>query len=235
MSLGRPRQGVCYSMRVLSYRLLSRVIVLSSGSLALTGCPEKMGAVPTTSASAVVTSAAAVGKPAPDFTLKDLDGALVKLGALRGKTVVLEWFNPGCPFVKQAHKAGSLARMAADQTAKGVVWIAVNSSAPGNQGHGLEGNKAATKEWSMSHQVVLDESGDVGRAYGAQRTPQMFVIDPEGSIVYRGAIDSSKGGEPEPGDKVVNHVEAALADLAAKRPVAVAETEPFGCTVKYRK
>lgn len=137
--------------------------------------------------------------------------------------------------VKRAHKAGSLVKMAADQTAKGVVWIAINSSAPGNQGHGAEANKAATKELAMSHHVVLDESGDVGRAYGALRTPQMFVIDPEGNVVYRGAIDSTKGGEPEPSDVVVNYVERALADLAAKRPVAIPETEPFGCTVKYAK
>lgn len=180
---------------------------------------------------------AEVGKPAPDFTLKDLDGNEVRLSSFKGKTVVLEWFNPGCPFVKNAHTKGSLVDAAKKHTANGVVWLAVNSGAPGKQGAGTDVNREAKKTFGMEHPILLDETGAVGKAYGATNTPHMMVIDPNGTLVYRGAIDNSPDGEgqsPEDG-KLVSYVDAALADLAAGRPVAKAETKAYGCGVKYGK
>lgn len=176
-----------------------------------------------------------VGQPAPDFSLQDLDGKAVKLSDLRGRTVVLEWFNPGCPFVKASHTRGTLVGAAARQARKGVVWLAVNSAAPGKQGYGAEANRAAAQQFHMSYPVLLDESGQVGRAYGATNTPGMFVVDGEGRLVYRGAIDNSPDGEgqaPE-GGTLVDYVSSALDDLAAGRPVRHPETRQYGCTVKY--
>ncbi|WP_437958517.1 thioredoxin family protein [Sorangium sp. So ce119] len=176
---------------------------------------------------------AKVGQPAPDFTLQDLDGKPVKLADHKGKTVVLEWFNPGCPFVQLAHRKGGLKDVPAQQMAKGVVWLAINSGAPGKQGAAREDNVKARGEFGMSYPILVDEKGDVGRAYGAQRTPHMVIIDPQGTLVYAGAIDSTKGGEPEPGEQVTNYVEAALGELTAGKPISTKETEAFGCTVKY--
>lgn len=180
---------------------------------------------------------AALGTAAPDFELPDLDGKLVKLSSFRGKPVVLEWFNPGCPFVKASHTKGSLVTAAAEHGKQGVVWLAINSGAPGKQGHGLEANREGKQAFKLDHPVLLDEAGRVGRAYGAAHTPHMYVIDKNGILVYRGAIDNSPDGEGESpsGGKLVNHVSAALADLAAGRAVAKAETEAYGCSVKYEK
>jgi peroxiredoxin len=178
---------------------------------------------------------AVVGKPAPDFALKDLGGKEVKLASFKGKVVVLEWFNPGCPFVKAAHSVGSLVDTAKRHTKDGVVWLAINSGAPGKQGHDLAMNTEAVKTWSLAHPVLRDESGKVGKAYGATNTPNLFVIDKTGAVVYAGAIDNSPDGEgksPE-GGKLVNYVDAALADLAAGKPVATPVTKPYGCGVKY--
>lgn len=180
-------------------------------------------------------SAAKVGTPAPDFTLTDLDGKTVKLSDYQGKTVVLEWFNPGCPYVKNAHSKGSLVDAAARHTKNGVVWLAINSGAPGKQGTGADTNRAAAKQWNMAHPVLLDESGKVGRAYGATNTPHMYVIDPKGTLVYAGAIDNSPDGEqgsPQ-GGTLIKYVDAALEDLAAGRPVKTPQTRAYGCGVKF--
>lgn len=178
---------------------------------------------------------AKVGRPAPDFSLTDLDGKTVKLSELKGKTVVLEWFNPGCPFVRASHTVGSLLGAPARANQKGVVWLAINSGAPGKQGHGADVNRKAAAEWKMSYPVLLDESGKVGRAYGATNTPHMFVIDPGGKLVYAGAIDNSPDGEGQnpQGGKLINYVEAALEDLGAGRPVKVPQTRAYGCSVKF--
>ena len=180
--------------------------------------------------------AADVGQPAPGFTLKDVDGNVHRLSDHKGQVVVLEWFNPGCPFVVNSHTKGSLVDTAARKTKEGVVWLAVNSAAPGKQGHGVEVNRAAAKTWSLSHPVLLDEAGDVGKAYGATNTPHMFVIGKDGKLAYQGAIDNSPDGErasPQ-GGVLVEYVSAALDDLAAGRPVRTAETKAYGCGVKYR-
>jgi peroxiredoxin len=175
-----------------------------------------------------------VGKPAPDFALKDLAGKEVKLASFKGKTIVLEWFNPGCPFVKASHSVGSLVDTAKRHTKDGVVWLAINSGAPGKQGNALDANTEAVKTWGLTHPVLRDEAGTVGKAYGATNTPNMFVIDKTGKVVYAGAIDNSPDGEGKAADgKLINYVDAALADLAAGRAVKTAVTKPYGCSVKY--
>jgi peroxiredoxin len=178
---------------------------------------------------------AAIGKPAPDFTLNGLDGKPVKLSSFKGKTIVLEWFNPGCPFVKRSHSVGSLVGTAKRITKAGVVWLAINSGAPGKQGNELAMNVDAAKTWSLEHPILRDETGVVGKAYGATNTPNMFVIDKRGVLVYSGAIDNSPDAEGKsPTDpKLINYVDAALEDLAAGRAVRTATTKPYGCSVKY--
>jgi peroxiredoxin len=182
-----------------------------------------------------IRTTAAVGKPAPDFKLKDLTGKEVSLSSFKGKVVVLEWFNPGCPFVVKSHTKGSLIDTAKKQADGGVVWLAINSGAEGKQGHPVAENEAAVKEWTMGHPVLRDLTGEIGKAYGATNTPNMFVIDTAGTVVYAGAIDNSPDGErgAPTGGTLVNYVEAALADLAAGRPVATPVTKPYGCGVKY--
>ena len=178
---------------------------------------------------------ATVGKPAPDFKLKDLAGKEVALASFKGKVVVLEWFNPGCPFVKRSHSVGSLVDTAKRHTKNGVVWLAVNSGAPGKQGHDPAMNTEAAKTWSLEHPILRDESGVVGKAYGATNTPHMFVIDKKGVLVYAGAIDNSpdaEGKSPQ-GGKLVNYVDAALEDLAAGKPIRTPTSQAYGCSVKY--
>ncbi len=179
--------------------------------------------------------AADVGQPAPGFTLQDLEGKVHRLSDHKGKIVVLEWFNPGCPFVVNSHTKGSLVDTAARKTKEGVVWLTVNSAAPGKQGHGVEANRAAAKSWSLSNPILLDEAGVVGKAFGATNTPHMFVIGKDGKLAYKGAIDNSPDGErasPQ-GGALVEYVSAAIDDLAAGRPVRTAETKAYGCSVKY--
>ena len=197
----------------------------------------------TTAASPVTPAVAAagaehaeVGKPAPDFALKDLDGKEVRLSSFKGKAVVLEWFNPGCPFVKASHTKGSLKDAAKRQTKNGVVWLAINSGAPGKQGVGLEANRDGAKTFAMENPILLDEAGTVGKTYGATNTPHIMVVDDKGTLVYRGAIDNSPDGEGESptGGKLVSYVDAALADLGAGKPVATSETKAYGCSVKYK-
>ena len=199
-------------------------------ALVLAG-PFSAPALAQPAAAAAASATATVGKPAPDFTLRDLDGKEVRLSSFKGKTVVLEWFNPGCPFVVYAHGEGPLETLPAKATADGVVWLAINSGAPGKQGHGVDVNKKAVADWKITHPVLLDESGAVGRAYGASTTPNVFVIDAAGTLAYAGALDNAPLGKAD--GPVTNYVTAALADLAAKRAVATPSTKPYGCSVKY--
>jgi peroxiredoxin len=179
---------------------------------------------------------AVVGQPAPDLELPSLDGPKVKLSSYRGKVVVLEFFNPDCPFVRQAHsREGQLKGMAAKLAADGVVWLAVNSGGPGRQGHGLEANRRGRSRFNIGYPILLDESGEVGRRYGATNTPHMYVIDKAGVLAYAGALDNTQGGDLEDVDPHIHYVTDALADLAASRPLRVAATEAYGCSVKYAK
>jgi peroxiredoxin len=202
-------------------------ILLAFLALAVAGSPSR--------ADKPDVSSPVIGKPAPDFALKDLAGKEIKLSSLKGKVVVLEWFNPGCPFVKRSHTVGSLVDTAKRRTKDGVVWLAINSGAAGKQGNDMAMNAEAAKTWSMPNPILRDETGAVGKSYGATNTPNMFVIDKAGTVVYAGAIDNSPDGEGKSpqGGKLVNYVDAALDDVAAGRPVKTAVTRPYGCSVKY--
>ncbi len=174
-----------------------------------------------------------IGEPAPAFSLPDLNGSSVALSDHKGKVVVLEWFNPGCPFVKQAHEAGgALETMASAWGGKGVVWLAINSGSPGKQGTGASANAAAAKEWNMTHAVLLDEDGSVGRAYGAKTTPQMVVIDEEGVQVYNGALDNAPFGKAK-GGSLTPFTEEVLAAVTSGKESPHKRTKPYGCSVKY--
>jgi peroxiredoxin len=180
---------------------------------------------------------ATVGKPAPDFTLNDLDGHPVHLADVRagGKIVVLEWFNPQCPFVNKAHSKGSLKTTPAKHLAEGVVWLGVDSAAAGKEGYDPQAIRGAEQRFGVSYPILRDETGSVGHTYGATNTPHMFVIDRNGTLVYSGAIDNSPDaeGESPSGGTLVNYVDAALEDLAAGRPVRTPVTKAYGCGVKY--
>lgn len=173
-----------------------------------------------------------VGQEVPDFTLNDLDGKPVSLKDHRGKVVVVEWYNPDCPFVKAAHTEGPLKDMAKRNAEKGVVWLAINSGAAGKQGNGLERNRVSVREYELANPVLLDEAGAVGRAWGATATPHMYVIDAAGKLVYRGALDNKPLGRLK-GDTYTPYtqdgIDAALAGRAAPSPV----TQAWGCAVKY--
>lgn len=177
-------------------------------------------------------AAATVGQPAPAFSLPGSDGKAHALADYSGKIVVLEWFNPGCPFVRYAHGDGPLRDLAARHMASGVVWLAINSNASGKQGSGLDINREWREKWHMEYPVLIDANGEVGRAYGATNTPHMFIIDSRGSLVYKGALDNAPLGKvPAEGHRI--YVNDALAAVSAGRAVEVAETKPYGCSVKY--
>ncbi|MCZ8165677.1 thioredoxin family protein [Silanimonas sp.] len=180
-------------------------------------------------------AAATVGQPAPAFTLTDTKGTTHSLADFAGKTVVLEWFNHECPFVKKHYGAGNMQRQQAAATGKGVVWLTINSSAAGKQGHvNAEQANAILGEWKASPTAfLLDHDGTVGQAYGAKTTPHMYVIDGEGVLRYNGAIDSNPSADPADIPGSTQYVDAALGDLAANRAVARGTTQPYGCSVKY--
>jgi len=176
-----------------------------------------------------------VGAPAPDFTLKSAAGKDVSLSDFKGKVVVLEWTNSGCPFVIKHYGSGNMQKLQKDATAKGVVWLSICSSAPGKQG-GLSADEAAklcAGNGSAATAYLLDPDGKAGRLYAAKRTPEMYVISKEGKLVYHGAIDDKKTPDPAdiPGAK--NHVVAALDEVLVGKPVSTPQTEAYGCSVKY--
>lgn len=199
--------------------------------------PAPPSRTPPSAPSAALPSPAPVapqpGDVAPDFALTDTEGKTVKLADFAGKIVVLEWFNPGCPFVKYAHDEGPLKTMAKEYAEKGVTWLAVNSSAPGREGSGLARNVDARKQWNLEHPILLDEKGEVGKRYGATRTPEIFVIAADGKLAYHGAPDNQPGGELAEGDGPEPYVRNALDALLAGKPVGKALTQPRGCSVKY--
>lgn len=177
---------------------------------------------------------AKIGEVAPTFTLTDTDGNTVDLATVgKDKIVVLEWFNPGCPFVVKHHeKNPTFSNLHKDYSSKGVVFLAINSGAKGKEGHGLDLNKGAKKDWKIAYPVLLDESGEVGKMYGAKTTPHMFVIGKDGKLAYSGAIDDNSSAA-KTGEK--NYVRMALDEILAGKPVTTAETKPYGCSVKYGK
>lgn len=167
---------------------------------------------------------AKIGETAPAFTLTDTAGKTINLADFKGKIVVLEWFNPDCPIVKGHYEKGTFTKLKNDFKDKGVVFLAINSGAPGQQGNGTARNSDAKTAWKIENPILLDESGTVGRAYGAKTTPHMFVINKDGKLVYAGAIDDKKD---------TNYVTNALNEVLANKPVTKAETEAYGCPVKF--
>ena len=178
---------------------------------------------------------AAVGAQAPDFQAKDVAGGTVSLSSLRGRWVVLEWTNPGCPFVQKHYNSRNMPGLQAKYVPRGVAWLSVNSTNPAHPDWldppDLE---RRMRDWGWAGTALLvDDDGKVGRAYGARTTPHMFVIDPAGRIVYAGAIDDIRSANPEDVKRARNHVAAALDEARAGRPVAVSAAPPYGCSVKY--
>ncbi len=182
-----------------------------------------------------VYAAPEVGKPAPDFKATDIDGKEFSLSALKGKKVVLEWTNHQCPFVVKHYGSGNMQATQKAATDKGVVWVSIVSSGEGNQGYvsASEARSIVEEQNSSPSVKILDPSGEIGHLYDARTTPHMFVIDEEGKLVYAGAIDNNSSPNPDTIEGATNYVLAALDDLEAGRPVAVSNTQPYGCGVKY--
>lgn len=183
----------------------------------------------------VANAAVEVGKPAPEFTGTDSNGKSHKLSDFKGKVVVLEWTNPECPFVVKHYDSNNMQKLQEEFTAKDVVWLTINSSAEGQQGHqtGEEANKYITEKGAKATARLLDSSGEIGKTYGAKTTPHMFVIDKDGTLVYAGAIDDNDSAKAEDAATAKNHVREALNELLAGKPVTTAQTNPYGCSVKY--
>jgi peroxiredoxin len=177
-----------------------------------------------------------VGSAAPDFSLPDAKGKPHSLSDYKGKYVVLEWFNPECPFVKKHYGGGNMQKLQEQYTGKGVVWLTIDSNAPGTEGNLSpdQAEKVANAWKTKQTALLLDPEGKAGRAYGAKNTPNMVIINPEGKIVYEGAIDSK--ATPNPGDipSSTNYVKVALDESLSGKPISNPTTKPYGCSVKYK-
>ncbi|MDD5201056.1 MAG: thioredoxin family protein [Terrimicrobiaceae bacterium] len=184
-------------------------------------------------AAGIVRAAPEVGKPAPDFTLRDSAGQPRSLAEFKGRTVVLEWFNEGCPFVRKHYDSGSMQALQKQATDDGVAWLTIVSSAPGKQGYLTPEQAAAKKKELHSTALLLDPDGAVGHAYEARTTPDLFVIDGSGALVYKGAIDDQPTPDPASLTGARNYVAAALAAIKAGQPVSPSQTKSYGCSVKY--
>lgn len=180
-------------------------------------------------------AAAVPGAKAPDFKVKGAAGKPHSLSDYKGKWLVLEWFNKNCPYVRKHYGAGNMQMLQKKYSEKGVVWLTVISSAEGKQGHQSpkEALAVAKEKNSAAAAILLDESGDMGRAYGAKTTPHMFVISPKGSVVYAGAIDDNDSANPDVIPESRNYVAAALDSAMTGKPVETASSRPYGCSVKY--
>jgi peroxiredoxin len=177
-----------------------------------------------------------VGSTAPDFSVTDSKGKTHALAQYKGKYVVLEWFNPECPFVKKHYGSGNMQKLQEEFTGKGVVWLTIDSSAPGTQGN-LTPEQANAKiaEWKAhSTALLLDPDGKAGRTYGAKNTPHMFIINPEGKLIYEGAIDSKATPNPADIASSTNYVKVALDESLAGKTVTTPSSRPYGCSVKYK-
>ena len=177
-----------------------------------------------------------VGTAAPDFSLTDAKGETYSPSQYKGKYVVLEWFNPECPFVKKHYGSGNMQKLQEEYTGKGVVWLTIDSNAPGSEGNlsADAASKVMTGWKTRQTALLLDPEGKAGRAYGAKNTPNMVVINPEGKIVYEGAIDSKATPNPADIPNSTNYVKVALDESLAGKPVTTSTTKPYGCSVKYK-
>lgn len=185
--------------------------------------------------SAAALANAVPGEPAADFTLKDVTGKGHRLSDYRGRFVVLEWFNQGCPFVQKHYESGNMQELQKKYTGKGVVWLAISSTNPKSSDYrDPKAAQGVMKDWKMSPTaLMLDEDGTVGRAWGARATPHMFVVAPDGKVIYAGAIDDKATWRKEDVQTAKNYVATALDEAMAGRPVATASTAAYGCSVKY--
>lgn len=183
----------------------------------------------------VAFAAPEIGKPAPDFTLKDASGKEVKLSDYKGKYVVLEWVNFGCPFVKKHYGSGSMQALQKELTGKGAVWLSINSSAEGKQGYFPKDEVAAAVKANGSHATdyLLDTSGTVGKLYDAVTTPDMYLINPEGVLIYKGAIDDRPSPDPATLAGATNYVKIAFEEASSGKAVSNPSTKSYGCSVKY--
>jgi peroxiredoxin len=177
-----------------------------------------------------------VGDPAPDFTGTDSQGQSHKLSEYRGKYVVLEWTNNGCPYTRKHYTSGNMQTLQKEWTAKGVVWLTILSSAQGAQGYmtAADENAYMTRVHATPTAAILDPTGAIGHEFDAKTTPDMFVIDPQGKVIYSGAIDNRPTTDPSDVQGATNYVSAALTESMAGQSVAVSYTRPYGCSVKYQ-
>lgn len=179
----------------------------------------------------------ATGDKIPDMTVTDSNGETHNLSDFEGKTLILEWTNEGCPYVQKHYGSDNMQNLQKSATADGdTVWLTVISSAPGKQGYeDGPGANELMAEWDAAPTaVILDPEGDMGKAFNAKTTPHMYIVKPDQTLVYQGAIDDNRSSNPATIEGAENYVSSALADLEAGRPVATAETAPYGCSVKYK-
>jgi cytochrome oxidase Cu insertion factor (SCO1/SenC/PrrC family) len=176
-----------------------------------------------------------IGKPAPDFAGTDTRGAAVRLSDFRGKTVVLEWSNHECPYVRKHYGSGNMQKTQAAARAMGVVWLTIISSAPGEQGYvqAAEADRLTVERNAKPSAVLLDPAGKIGRLYGARNTPHMFIVGKDGTLLYKGGIDSIRTSRVADIARAKNYVTAALGEIAAGKPITDADTTPYGCTIHY--
>lgn len=180
-------------------------------------------------------ASAAIGQAAPDFTAVDTTGKPHKLSDFKGKTVVLEWTNPNCPFVRK-HYGGNMQTLQKEATAKGVVWLAINSTETASVDYLPPAQLTAwnTEKRAAPTALLMDESGQIGTLYGAKTTPHMYVINPQGQLVYAGAIDSVPSARVDDIKTATNYVRQALTESLGGKPVSVATSRAYGCSIKYK-
>ena len=181
-------------------------------------------------------AAATVGQPAPAFALTDTNGKAVKLADYKGKTVVLEWHNPECPFVKKHYDSSNMQALQSKYTKDGVVWLSVSSTEPGHHDYRKPDVMNGILKTSNASQTayLMDDSGATGKAYGAKTTPHMYIINAQGTLVYAGGIDDKRSSNVADVKTAKNFVAAALDEIKAGKPVSVATSTPYGCSVKYK-
>jgi len=179
--------------------------------------------------------AAKVGEPAPDFTATDSNGNVHKLSEYRGKFVVLEWTNRGCPYTQKHYNSGNMQRLQKEWTSRGIIWLTVVSSAPGKQGYvtAAEENAYLKQVNAAPTAVLLDPTGALGHLYDAKTTPHIFIISPQGTLIYNGAIDDRPTTDLADVNGAKNYVTAALDEAMAGKPVSTPTSRPYGCSVKY--
>ena len=176
-----------------------------------------------------------VGKPAPDFTGVDSQGIKHSLSQYKGETVVLEWTNHDCPYVKKHYNSGNMQQLQKSATANDIVWLSIISSKPGKQGNvsGEQANQLTRSRNAAPTAVILDETSEIGLLYGAKTTPHMYVIDKTGQLVYMGGIDNIPSKDEDDIAGAKNYVRVALDAMAAGKPIEDSITRPYGCSVKY--